>query len=562
MNFGKFSEIEYKRPDPEEVKRGIYAYMQAFKAAKTYKEAKSLYVAHDRDAERLSTMYSVAYIRNTIDTSDKFYEDEMNFFYEELPKLELIEKEANDLLLASPFKVEFEREFGPDLIKNIEASVRLADERVVADRVEESKLGQEYSKAVAACKTQFMGGECNFYGLLKHMQSTDREERKAAYIAWANLYESVSDKLDDVYLSLVKLRKGMAEKLGFKSYVEMAYLANGHYYYGAQEVAAFRKQVVEEIVPAVSKLYKEQAERLGVENLCYYDEQLIYPEGNAAPVGGMQYLVDGAREMYGELSAETGEFFNFMTEHELFDLETKPNKHMGGYCTFLSEYKAPFIFSNFNGTSADVDVLTHEAGHAFQAYTTAKFVPLSSQIWSTSEVSEIHSMSMEHFTYPWMNKFFGDKAEKYRYAHLSEALKVVPYLCLVDHFQHEVFANDFDAKGLRACWRKLEKIYMPWRSYDGNAFLEEGGFWMQKQHIFLFPFYYVDYALAQLGAFEYYTRSKHDRAAAWSDYYNLCKAGGSKSYFELLKVGNLSNPFEEGSVKRAIEGVLEELFAK
>ncbi len=562
MKFGKFSEIKYERPDFEEVKRGIYVYMQAFKAARTYDEARALFIAHDRESERLSTMYSVAYIRNTIDTSDKFYEDEMNFFYEEMPELELIEKKANDLLLSSPFKEEFAREFGLDLIKNIEASVRLSDGRIVQDRVEESKLGQEYSKIVAACKTQFMGSECNFYGLLKHMQSADREERKAAYIAWANLYESVSDKLDDIYLRLVKLRKSMAEKLGFKNYVEMAYLANGHYYYGAREVAEFRKQVVEDIVPAASKLYKEQAERLGVENLCYYDEQIIYPEGNAAPAGGMQYLVDGAKEMYEELSAETGEFFNFMTEHGLFDLETKPNKHMGGYCTFLYEYNAPFIFSNFNGTSADVDVLTHEAGHAFQAYTAAKFVPLSSQIWSTSEVSEIHSMSMELFAYPYMDKFFGENAAKYRFAHLSEALKEVPYFCLVDHFQHEVFTNDFDAKGLRACWRRLEKIYMPWRSYDGNGFLEEGGFWMQKQHIFLFPFYYVDYALARLGSFEYYTRSKHDRAAAWADYYNLCKAGGSKSYFELLKVGNLSNPFAEGSVKRAVEGVLEELFAK
>jgi M3 family oligoendopeptidase len=259
------------------------------------------------------------------------------------------------------------------------------------------------------------------------------------------------------------------------------------------------------------------------------------------------------------MSKETGEFFDFMCEHELFDLQTKPAKHMGGYCTFIEEYKAPFIFSNFNGTSADVDVLTHEAGHAFQAYTAAKRVTLSSQIWSTNEISEIHSMTMEHFAYPYMDKFFGKNADKYRYAHLSEAFKTVPYLCLVDHFQHEVFAHDYDAKGLRACWHKLEKIYLPWRDYDSNKFLEEGGFWMQKQHIFLYPFYYIDYALAQMGAFEYYTRYKENPEKAWKDYYNLCKAGGSESYFKLLSLGNLSNPFEKGSVKKACAGVIEEL---
>ncbi len=558
----KFKDIKYERPDFGKAKDSIYAFIEAFKKAETYEDARALYMAYEKESEHINTMYTVASIRNTIDTADKFYEEEMNYFYEESPKLELAGKAADELFLSSPFKNDFANEFGADFIKKIEAGVKLSDEAIIGDKVEEAKLGQEYSKLVASCKTEFMGAECNFYGLLKHMQAVDRSERRAAFISWADLYEGVSDKLDEIYLRLIKLRKNMAAKLGFSGYADMAYLSNGHFYYGADEIAAFRKQVVDAVVPAVSRLYDEQRKRLGLDKLRYYDEQLIYPEGNATPIGDMRYLVDSAKLMYHELSEETGEFFDFMTEHELFDLESRTGKHMGGYCTFLSEYKAPFIFSNFNGTSADVDVLTHEAGHAFQAYTAAKNVPLSSQIWSTNEVSEIHSMSMEHFTYPWMDKFFGGKADKYRYAHLSEAIKVVPYLCLVDHFQHEVYANSFDAKGLRKCWKELEKIYMPWRDYDGNFFLEEGGFWMQKQHIFLYPFYYVDYALAQLGAFEYYTRSKTDRAAAWEDYYRLCKAGGSKSYFELLKVGNLHSPFEEGAVERAIKGVLEELFSK
>lgn len=555
----KFRDITYVRPDAEKVKESSAAYQAAFRLARTYREARDLYLAHERESEHFSTMYIVAYVRSTMDTADKFYEGEMNYFYEVMPGLQLLGKEENALLLASPFKRDFEEEFGGDLIKSLEAGVRLADERIVSDQVEESKLGQEYSRLVASCTTTFRGEECNFYGLIKRMSSTDREERRQAYLAWANLYESVADRLDEIFLRLVALRRSMAEKLGFSSYAQMAYLANGHYYYGADEVASFRRQVVEQIVPAVQKLYEGQRKRLGVPALCYYDESLVFPEGNAQPIGGAERLVNAAREMYNELSPETGEFFNFLCEHELFDLETRAGKHMGGYCTFLQEFKAPFIFSNFNGTSADVDVLTHEAGHAFQAYTSAKYVPLASQIWSTSEVSEIHSMSMEHFTYPWMEKFFGAQANRYRYAHLAEAVEVVPYLCLVDHFQHEVYANNFDAKGLRACWRRLEKIYMPWRNYDGNAFLEEGGFWMQKQHIFLCPFYYVDYALAQMGAFEYYTRAQEDRNAAWKDYYALCKAGGSKSYFELLHVGNLSNPFADGSVERAVTGVLQRL---
>lgn len=556
----KFADIRYERPNVEQIKADMAAYMAAFKGAKTYEEARALFMENNRAGERLSTMYTVASIRNTIDTTDKFYEDEMNFFYEEVPELQLLDKEAGELLLRSPFRADFEREFGEDTIKKIEAQMKLADESIIPLQVEEAALCQKYSKVTAAATADFRGEKCNFYGLLKHMQSTDRAERREAYVAWAKLYKSISDELDGIYTRLTELRCEMAKRLGFENYVQMAYLANGHYYYTAKDVAAFRRQVVEEVVPAVQKLYEEQRKRLGVEQLYYYDEQLAFPEGNAVPVGDRQYMVDRAQEMYRELSKETGEFFDFMVKYDLFDLETRPGKHMGGYCTFLDEYKAPFIFSNFNGTSADVDVLTHEAGHAFQAYTSSKYVPISGQIWSTSEISEIHSMSMEHFTYPWMEKFFGQNADKYRYAHLASALEVVPYLCLVDHFQHEVFAKpDMNAKERRTCWRRLEREYMPWRKYDGNEFLEEGGFWMQKQHIFLYPFYYVDYALAQMGAFEYYSRAKQNKAQAWADYYNLCKAGGSKSYFELLKVGNLSNPFEKGTVKKVIAGIVEDL---
>ncbi len=504
-------------------------------------------------------MTTVAQIRNSLDTRDEFYQAEMDFFFEEGPKLELILKAANELLLASPFKADFEREFGKDFIKSIEAQQKLTDERVVQEKIEESKLVQEYQKTTAAATTDFRGEECNFYGLLKHMLSTDRAERKEAFLAWANLYESISEKLDAYFDRLVTLRKRMAEKLGFSNYVEMAYLINGHFYYGAKEVAAFRKQVVDVVVPLAQKLYEAQKERLGVDTLRYYDEQLCYREGNAAPVGDKDYLVKCAQEMYRDISKETGEFFDHMIENELFDLETRPGKQLGGYCTFIFGYGSPFIFSNFNGTSADVDVLTHEAGHAFQFYVASKCVPLSSLIWSTNEISEIHSMSMEHFAYPYMDKFFGENADKYRYAHLAEAVKCMPYLCLVDHFQHEVFAHNYTAKERRAAWRRLEKIYLPWRNYDGNPFLEEGGFWMQKPHIFASPFYYVDYALAQTGAFEYYARAEENRAAAWADYFRLCKAGGSKSYFELLKLGNLSNPFEEGTVEKILKPIKEKL---
>ena len=311
------------------------------------------------------------------------------------------------------------------------------------------------------------------------------------------------------------------------------------------------------ITPACARLFEAQRQRLGVDKLHWYDEALVFPEGNADPEGTKDELLAKAQQMYRELSPETSEFFDFMMQYDLFDLETKPGKRPGGYCTSLPSYKAPFIFSNFNGTNADMQVLTHEAGHAFEAFVASRRMPLPELAHSTSEINEIHSMAMEHFTYPWMERFFGDKTTQYLYDHLWGALNVLPYMCCVDEYQHRVYDNpSMTAMDRRAVWHELEQAYMPWRDYDGNEFLEGGGFWMQKQHIFLYPFYYIEYALAQICAFQFYLRMKQDRPAAWADYLRLCQAGGSLGYFDLLKLAKLDNPFAEGTVEKAVSAVL------
>ena len=559
MSFTKFSEIEYKRPNFDEIKSNIKTYIENFKKAKSFDEAKKLFLDYQKSGEELSTMFEVAMIRNTIDTTDEYYETEVNFFNENMPQIEPLEKEADELILSSQYKDEFSSEFGSIFIKNMEIGQKLVSEEIISDKVEEAKLSQEYSKVTAQAKCDFDGEECNFYGLLKHLESVDRDERIRAYNAWADMYASIALKLDEIYSKLVKVRDSMAKKLGFDSYIDYIYLANGRYDYTAKDIAKFRENVRKYITPAVAKLFEEQRKAIGVDKLHYYDEQLTSPEGNANPEGTMEEMVAKAKEMYSEMNAQTGEFFNFMCEHELFDLESKPGKHMGGYCTFLPFYKAPFIFSNFNGTSADVDVLTHEAGHAFQAFSSCKLVPLLNMTWSTSEISEIHSMSMEFFTYPWMDKFFKDP-DKYRKSHLADALKVIPYMVSVDEFQHRVFEKpDMTADERYATWREIEKKYMPWRDYDGNEFLEKGGFWLQKQHIFMYPFYYIEYALAQTCTFQYYARMKNSRAEAWEDYYRLCCAGGSRGYLELLKIGNLKVPFDEEVIKNVTEVVMNDL---
>lgn len=556
----KFSEIKYIRPDYEAEEAAVKKYIEKLKNAKSADEMREIYLGEQRRSESFDTMQTICSIRNNIDTTDKFYEEEVQLFYQRIPALILLYQEAEKVILESPYLQEFAQGLPETLVADMEIDQKLASEAIAEDMTKEGQLGQEYSKTIAACSMKFRGEECNFYKLLKYMQDPDREIRKGAFEAWAALYEKTAPQLDALYDQLVALRDGMAKKQGFDSYIAYRYASLHRFDYTPEDVERFRQQIKDIVVPICAKAYEEQRKRLGVDHLFYYDEDLFRPEGNAVPQGTPAEMVAKAQQMYRELSKQSGEFFDFMVEHELFDLETKPGKHGGGYCTYLPSYKAPFIYSNFNGTSADVDVLTHEAGHSFAAYESGRAGVVGNYVFPNNEVAEIHSMSMELITYPWMELFFGEQTEVYKKAHLTQALMTIPYLVCVDEFQHKVFENpQMSAEDRYTIWHDLEKEYLPWRDYDGNEFLEKGGFWMQKQHIFIYPFYYIEYSLAQMGAFEFYVKFCRDRESAWEDYYRLCTVGGNYGYFNLLKLGNLSNPFEEGTVKKIMDEIVSYL---
>ena len=555
-----FRDMPYARPDMDAVRKDYERAIEALQSAGSYEEARTAFFAlQDRENE-LGTLRSLCSVRNTIDTTDAFYEAEMKWLREQGAALIPLRKKYREILASCRFRADFEKEFGAQMIRLIDASLKTSDERIIEETIREGEVCQRYQKDSAMAVTDFRGEKRNFYGLLKSMESTDRAERKEAFLAWAGLYESISPQLDAQYDELIRLRVRMAEKLGFDSYTDLAYLERRRFDYTKEDAARFRAQIRDIITPAVAEIREKQRLRLGVDRLRYYDEALLFPEGNADPIGSSEELVAKAQRMYREMSPETGEFFDFMVRYHLFDLESRPGKRLGGYMTRFQGYQAPFIFSNFNGTSADVDVLTHEAGHAFQGYLAMRSIPVTMLSGSTSEINEIHSMSMEHFAYPWMESFFGENSEKYITAHLIGALSVIPYMACVDEFQHRVYERpEMTALERRHVWREIEQIYMPWRDYDGEPFLSEGGFWMQKQHIFLYPFYYIDYALAQMCAFQYYGRMKEDRASTWRDYLRLCRAGGTKGYFELLSEGGLLNPFRDGTVEKSVRHVIEEI---
>ena len=345
----------------------------------------------------------------------------------------------------------------------------------------------------------------------------------------------------------------MAKKLGFKNYIELGYLNLGRVDYDASMVKNYRDQIFNDVVPIVKKLRKRQSERIGIQNPKFYDYNLDFLSGNATPKGDTPYLVECATKMYHDMSKESGEFFDFMVENNLLDLDAKPGKAGGGYMTYIPRYKSPFIFANSNGTRGDVDTLTHEVGHAFQAYLGSK-ISVPDFRMPTLEACEIDSMSMEFFAWPYMELFFKEEADKYRFAHLDGAISFLPYGVEVDEFQHFVYEHpELTHKERCLKWKELDKKYRPWLDFDGNEFLENGHFWIKQSHIFGVPFYYIDYTLAQVLALEFKNEMEKNPAKAWKKYIKLLKMGGKYPFLTLITNDKLMNPFESGTVKKIIK---------
>lgn len=552
--FTTFSNLQYTRPDFEGLPARYNAWNERVKTARSYAEVKACMKEEEAFSSRLNTMATIVEIRHTVDTSDAFYEKEYEYIHRQFPEAMPYMQAFNLALLSSPFKADIDEEYGAQFLKNVQLEVDSFCEKNIPLMQEENELTSRYQNLTAACKISFQGEECNLYGIQKYFSDPDRAVRKAAAAKYAEFFEKNDQELGEIFDRLVKIRHQMGVNMGFKNYIPLGYMLQGRLDYDEKAVASFRQQVKETLVPFCEKLYAAQAERIGVDKVKFYDEQLIFPQGNAVPVGDRAYLVEQARKMYHDMSAETGEFIDFMIEHELMDLDNKPNKAATGYMTTLNDHKAPFVYSCFNGTTGDVDVLTHEMGHAFAGYTAMRTQPLQA-LWSEpTDIAEIHSMAMEQFAYPYAESFFGDKADAYRFQHLQEAITFVPFGVAVDEFQHIVYENpDMTPDERKSVWRELENKYMPWRDYGKeNTFFDNGGWWYHKLHIYHYPFYYINYTLTTMGALEFKKKMSQDKKACWRDYTTLCKVGGSLGYLDTLKAANLSVPFEKGGVERAI----------
>ena len=555
----KFNEYKYEHLDLEKIKKIFSELIESFEKAENVEGQVNAFDEIIKLRNHIETMQTLVSVRHSIDTNDEFYDKENEYMDEISPILFGFTNDFYKALVNSKFKDELVKKYGKFLFDLAENTLKTFSPEIIPDAQEENRLSSKYSKLIASAKIDFDGKELNLSQMVPYTQSKDRNVRIEAAKKVAQFFAENQDEFDNIYDSLVKVRTRMAQKMGYKNFVEFGYKQLSRLEYDAKMVEGYRKQVLENIVPLHTELRERQGKRLGVDKLKFYDEAIKFNSGNADPHGSPEWILNNGKTMYKELSKETDEFFTFMTENNLLDLLSKKGKMSGGYCTYIPEHKAPFIFANFNGTSHDIDVLTHEAGHAFQVYQSRGF-EVPEYLWPSYEACEIHSMSVEFLTWPWMDLFFENDTDKYKFIHLSEALLFIPYGVTVDEFQHWVYENpEVTPKERREKWIEIEKKYLPTRDYGEVEELKNGIFWFRQGHIFSSPFYYIDYTLAQVCAFQFWIKSRENREKAWKDYLNLCKLGGSKPFFELMKSANLKNPFEEGTLAFVIPKIKEYL---
>ncbi len=554
----KCSEMPYKRIDMDEVKAFFEKLIADSKNAKSGEEQFELHKKYYEFMKDIHTNRILGTFRHDCDTSDEFYTKENDYLDEIMPLISNLENDYSKVLFESPYREYLEEKISKVAFKNIELANKSISEKILPLMQEENALVSRYDKIIASAKIPFDGEEYNLSLLRKFLTAKDRDTRKRAWKAYSDYFTSVTDEIDEIFDKLVKNRTKQAKELGYDNFVELGYNRMNRNAYRRAEVENFRKQVKESFVPFVCEIQEIRRKQIGVDALKYYDNEVFYPNGNPAPTGTPEEILKSGQEMYRQLSPETAEFFDFMTENELFDVLGRKTKKQGGYMDFLPKYKAPIVFANFNGTSGDVDVITHECGHAFQGYVT-RDDEIKEHNDLTMETAEIHSMSMEYFTYQWMDMFFGDRADEYRKMHFMDSITFIPYGCMVDEFQHIIYDKpELTPAERKAVWADLEKQYRPWLDYEDNEFFVTGGWWQKQGHIFWDPFYYIDYVLASVVAMEFKVWMDKDFKDAWNHYLQLCKLSVKDFYENELKEVGLDSPFADGTIK----GLVDELKKK
>ena len=553
----KFADMTYYKPKYEDIIECLRGLLSRFKNASTAKECFDIYREYDDYCTDFDSMFTLAYIRNSIDKDNAYYDKERSYQDEVCPKIDEVLQEFTAALLASPFRADMEHIWGTLMFAKAEMDRKTFSPLIISDLQEENALAARHSKLLASAQIDFDGEIHTLAKMTSYYENPDRAVRRAALEAVAEWYASKAGELDDIFDKLVKARTRMADKLRYENFTQLGYYRMQRHCYDQSLAARFRESILTYIVPIVIKLKTAQAKRIDVDKIKTYDMMFEYPDGSAKPMGTANDIITSARNMFWAMSEETSEFIDFMYENRLYDVWSRPGKAGGAFCFYISKFKSPFIFANFNGTSGDVDALTHEAGHAFAAYMAQNIYP-SALRRGFSELNELHAMAMEFFAWPWMDKFFGEQTDKYYTSQLEGALSLLTYGAMIDEFQHCIYLYPDMAPAARnAYWLELEAKYRPWLDLEDTPFYDEGRRWQTFMHIYERPFYCIDYCLAQVMALCLWAEDQENHDKAWGKYMGIVRLAGTKRFLDTISDAGLPNPFVPHTIKAVASAVVK-----
>ena len=547
----KFNEMTYTRPDIGALLARCRELAAKAAAAPDGDALVRLYYEQSEAFAEYNTAANLANIHYTCDTRDAYWKAEQDFFDANGPAVTNASVEISRAFLANPHVDALTAKFGTTCVAGMKNAVLGMDDRTVELQQQFNALVSRYQQIYGGALVELDGKQLTIPQLGPYKEDLDPAVRRAAYEAEAGYFDAHRAELDELYGEIVKNLNAQARVMGYHDYSELSYVRMNRIGYGPEEIRKFRDQVANDVVPQLQKVMAMRAKRTGIARPTFTDLPIMFKDGNPKPIPGYKARMDAARTMYHELSPETAEFIDFMQDNELFDVESRPGKMSGGYMTSLPSYKAPFIFANWNNTSGDVDVLTHECGHAFEGFVAERDPAIPADLECPGmESAEIHSMAMEFLTAPWHHLLFGRDTDKYALLHAEDSFVFLAYGCEVDEFQHIMYQNpDLTPDERNAEWLKLEKKYRPWIDFDNLPFYGRGAGWQRQLHIYECPFYYIDYCLSTMAALQFFLLSLTDHKDAWARYLRLVRRAGTASYTELLETAGLKVPFEEGSIK-------------
>ncbi len=544
----RFKDMPYRRITYEEIEKRYQELLAQLQEVSNEEECltvmKKRYILEDD-----MTAMELCYVRHDMDLNDPFYAVEQDYYDEIGPKIYDWSGRIDRAMTESPFQNCFEKRMGSFAFEQIRLGLKAHDSRLIPFEQEENVLMNRYSCITANAKVNYDGKQVSRLSLSPTLESSDRGVRRLVSEAIAVSWEEQRDELEEIFDSLVLNRDKQAKILGYDNYVGLSYARMCRIGYSAEDVKRFREIVKKHVVPVAATLFEQRKKRLGLEHLYGYDAGISFLNGNPIPIGDEKFCLEMTGKMYRKLSPETAEFIDFMMDNGLYDVALREGKRGGGYCTQFAAYHAPFIFANFDGTSENAYVMCHEGGHAFYYYL-KRNEEIRERSWMTSEAAETHAMAMEFFLTPYMELFFGDRAEDYRRMHLEKAISLIVYECQQDEFQQLIYEQPSLGKNERnEIWERLEREYFPYREYTKEESERVGYHWQRIMHAYQYPFYAVDYALAQMCALEYYRWMKEDFDGAWKSYLTFCDKTGHLNFPETIKAAGLGDPFSEENLQ-------------